>query len=433
SRRILLTLCNDANEAYEYELSNSLTNLTNDISDTNSLTFDYTYDKVGNRLTMTVDGNEHSYIYDKLYQLKEANYPGIDITSYSYDVLGNRITVVVNGVTIDFDRNRLNQYISVDGNNYSYDDNGNLTDDGTYLYYYDCENRLTDVNDKTTGNPVASYTYDYLGRRVSKTVDGNTIKYCYDGDQVIAEYDGNDTLLRKFVYGPGIDEPVCMIVVNGETETRYYYHFDGLGSVVALSNANATIVEKYEYKVFGAVTMYDINDVEVSESSVNNPYFFTGRRLDEESDLYYYRARYYSPEIGRFLQTDPVGYETGMNLYTYVNNNPINWVDPHGLSRFPWGDEWSLEECGDYCSKRAAGSVPDKCTSVPALDTCYINCANADNDMDIDIMPPPDWNPYPSGIADWSPLVPVVIFIVLLTLKSLWWVERRYSLRARLK
>ncbi|MBN1392388.1 MAG: hypothetical protein JW947_06245, partial [Sedimentisphaerales bacterium] len=106
---------------------------------------------------------------------------------------------------------------SVGGTNYSYDDNGNLTDDGTRLYYYDCENRLTDVNDKSTGNPIASYKYDYQGRRVSKTIHNplTTIHYTYDGDQIIAEYDGSNNLLRKFLYGPGIDEPICMIVVNG--------------------------------------------------------------------------------------------------------------------------------------------------------------------------------------------------------------------------
>ena len=79
---------------------------------------------------------------------------------------------------------------------------GNLTDDGTHEYYYDCENRLIDVNED--GSPIASYKYDYQGRRISKTAGGNTTKYCYDGDQIIAEYNGSGTLLRKFIYGPGI-------------------------------------------------------------------------------------------------------------------------------------------------------------------------------------------------------------------------------------
>jgi hypothetical protein len=76
---------------------------------------------------------------------------------------------------------------------------------------------------------MAEFEYDYLGRRISKTVGDVTTKYCYDGDQVIAEYE-NDTLVRKFIYGPGIDEPLMMINVDGANETKYYYHFDGLGS-----------------------------------------------------------------------------------------------------------------------------------------------------------------------------------------------------------
>ena len=139
-------------------------------------------------------------------------------------MLGNR-TSVVNGGTTGYSRNRLNQYISVGGIDYDYDLNGNLTDinNGEYEYVYDCENHLIDANED--GQTIATYAYDYLGRRVSKTVGGTTTKYCYDGDQVIAEYE-NNTLVRKFIYGPGIDEPICMIDVT-DSNAVYYYHFDG--------------------------------------------------------------------------------------------------------------------------------------------------------------------------------------------------------------
>ena len=172
----------------------------------------------------------------------------------------------------------LNQYISVGGTGYSYDNNGNLTNDGTYLYYYDCENRLTEVND-INDSPVASYAYDYLGRRVKKTQYAipNTQYYAYDGDQVIAEYDASDTLLRKFIYGPGIDEPTCMIDV-ADGNTVFYYHFDGLGSVVALSNSTGDIVEKYKYDVFGDVTILDTSDQSPATSDHDN--FFIGLHAD---------------------------------------------------------------------------------------------------------------------------------------------------------
>jgi len=171
--------------------------------------------------------------------------------------------------------------------------------------------------------------------KASKTVAGVTTKYVYDGDQVIAEYEYDDVnqvdvLVRKFVYGPGIDEPICMVDITREGAI-YYYHYDGLGSVVALSAGD--IVERYTYDVFGEPTIYDANDTVISESSVGNPYMFTGRRFDAETGLYYYRARYYEPKLGRFLQPDPIGYYGGLNLYTYCLNDPINWLDPFGLCR----------------------------------------------------------------------------------------------------
>jgi RHS repeat-associated protein len=213
-----------------------------------------------------------------------------------------------------------------------------------------------------------TYVYDASGRRIEKRYDGLTIlKYIYDGDHCIAEYDAGGNLRRKYIYGPGIDQPVCMIEATATPAATYYYHFDASGSVVALTNSDANTVEVYEYSVYGQVGATD--------PSHTNRFMFTGREYDKETGLYYYRARYYKPEIGRFLQADNVGYRAGMNLYRYCRNNPWNRVDPFGLA-----------DTNEFVDSNGVYDPCDPCDPCDCYDPCGVLDEDRPFDPSIDII-----------------------------------------------
>jgi RHS repeat-associated protein len=208
----------------------------------------------------------------------------------------------------------LNRYSSVSGTAFTYDGRGNLTSDGTRTLTYDVENHLLSV----TGGAGLTLSYDPLGRLKDSTSAGVTTQYLYEGDLLVAEYNGS-TLLRRYAHGPGIDEP--LVWYEGPTLTdRRWLHADERGSIIASSDGTGAATP-YTYGAYGEPTAW------------TGPRFrFTGQIMLPEAQLYHYKARVYDPVLGRFLQTDPVGDKDDLDLYAYVGNDPIGAVDPTGTT-----------------------------------------------------------------------------------------------------
>jgi RHS repeat-associated protein len=246
---------------------------------------------------------------------------------------------VINAGTTTYAANELNQYTNVGGALPTYDDNGNLTFDGTWTYTYDRENRLVQAaNDQMT----ISYTYDAFNRLIERAVGASVTRFYYDDRwRLIAEYDGNDALVGKYVYGPEVDEPVRLTDV-GNGNTTYYYHAAALGTVTEITDATGNLVERYRYDVYGEPTIFDPQSSILVGSGIGNRLLFQGRDRDPDTGLYNFRNRYYSPGWGRFVQVDPVrveiwpnrgplGVGSGLDLYGFVSNRPTSVHDPLGL------------------------------------------------------------------------------------------------------
>lgn len=436
---VLIGLVNQRGESFNFnmDLNNKLTSITRPGSTTaiaydnaeflqsithttnaGSLSFyDYLRDPVGNKIVKRTPAGDSNYGYDTNDQLVSATNPDattpFDQENFSYDELGNRTD---NGFQYDAKKTKLIEdfkYL------YSYDVYGNLTSkiekpvaNGNVVNYnYNSENMMIGVD--TYKNNVlvskAEYLYDAIGRRVQKKVVDNvdalnnkTRKYAYDGLEIILEYDENNDLLAKYTNSTrGIDDVLSVAVTSkgrdqgiAPTQGSYFFLKDALGSITDITNSSGSIIQKYGYSAFGKLLkVKDGNGADISANPLMQiMHTFTGREYDKETGLYFYRARYYDPEVGRFIQTDPHPGNlsnplTYINKYIYVLNNPINATDPLGL--------WSLKKfisgaakavvntAKKVMSNKVAGLIISTVVAGPIGALAYINMSGQFHPKDV--------------------------------------------------
>ena len=251
--------------------------------------------------------------------------------SNAYDAAGRRVTPggsfsvvrLPQPASASYDAN--NRLTSWNGTGLTYDTNGNLTNDGSLTYTWNARNQLVALS----GAVNATFTYDGLGRRIGKTVGGVPAGYVYDGLNLVQEKNGTSatsTPTANFVTGLGLDETLLRMTGSGADATVLGVLADGNNNTLHLTNRAGSVVDSYSYQAYGIATHYGAGEP--------NSQQYTGRENDE-TGLYYYRARYYHPTFGRFISEDPIEFGAGPNVYAYVGGNPVSYADPLGLQSFP--------------------------------------------------------------------------------------------------
>lgn len=332
-RRTSITWPDAIRANYDYDLSNQVTAIKEGTTTLTTLAT-YTYDNLAMRTAIARPTNTlaTSYGYDTAARLNALtqNLNGSvttnDVTfGFTRNPASQLITRTVSNAAYNFTpvtastayvNNGRNQVTSAGGATITYDvttgslSNGNIANDGTTAYTYDAANRLLTAGTRT-------YAYDPLDRLYQENATASR-RFLYAGTQLIGEYNTSNVIQNRYVPGPGVDEPLAEYAGAAVT-TPIFYAADERGSIIARATATGLVGSTNTYDAYG-----------VPSSTVTGRFQYTGQTRLSDSELYYYKARIYAPTLGRFLQTDSVGYEAGLNLYAYVTNDPVNGTDPTG-------------------------------------------------------------------------------------------------------